>query len=84
MPLGLILALPHATLFNMKVIQIPRGKFGKQNQKILKVSDTYAPVPKRKSTNNDDPWLTPELKRKLFERDKMKILRPKIRQVKIG
>ena len=38
----------------------------------LEICDFHAPKRKRKIRNNYAPWLTPELKRLMFERDKLK------------
>ena len=37
----------------------------------LEICDFHAPKRKRKIRNNYAPWLTPELKRLMFERDKL-------------
>ena len=38
----------------------------------LEICDFHAPKRKRKVRNNYAPWLTPEIKRMMFERDKLK------------
>ena len=38
----------------------------------LEICDFHAPKRKRKIRNNYAPWLTPEIKRMMFERDKLK------------
>ena len=38
----------------------------------LNISNAQAPVRKRKIRNSHNPWLTLDLKRSMFERDKLK------------
>ena len=38
----------------------------------LEICDFHAPTRKRKVRHNYAPWLTPEIKRLMFERDKLK------------
>ncbi|CAB4018391.1 Hypothetical predicted protein [Paramuricea clavata] len=38
----------------------------------LQISDIYAPKRSRKIRNKHSPWLTPELKKLMFERDRLK------------
>ena len=47
---------------------MPR-KFG---HVFLEICDFHAPKRTRKVRNNYTPWLTPEIKRLMFERDKLK------------
>ena len=45
----------------------------------LKISNIHAPLRKRKIRNTFAPWLTPELKRQMFERDKLKKIATKFK-----
>ena len=51
----------------------------------LEICDFHAPKHKRKVRNNYAPWLTPEIKRLMFERDNyLKGLQLSINQMLIG
>ena len=41
-------------------------------QSFLAVANLHAPVKKRRVRNSKAPWLTPEIKRLMWERDKIK------------
>ena len=50
----------------------------------LAICDFHAPKRKRKVRNNLAPWLTPEINRLMFERDKLKGLQLSTTQILIG
>ena len=41
----------------------------------LNICDSHAPYPRKKVGNSNSPWLTPDLKKLMFERDKAKKIR---------
>ena len=50
----------------------PNSAWEMWSNMFLKISDFHAPKRSRKIRNNHAPWLTPELKKLMFQRDKLK------------
>ena len=53
-------------------IDNPTGAWEVWKQSFLAVANLHAPVKKRRVRNSNAPWLTPEIKRLMWERDRIK------------
>ena len=53
-------------------IDNPTGAWEVSKQSFLAVANLHAPVKKRRVRNSNAPWLTPEIKRLMWERDRIK------------
>ena len=53
-------------------IDNPTGAWEVWKQSFLSVANLHAPVKKRRVRNSNAPWLTPEIKRLMWERDRIK------------
>ena len=56
-------------------IDNPTGAWEVWKQSFLAVANLHAPVKKRRVRNSNAPWLTPEIKRLMWERDRIKAYR---------
>ena len=59
------------TPFNLYLYN-PTGAWEVWKQSFLAVANLHAPVKKRRDRNSNAPWLTPEIKRLMWERDRIK------------
>ena len=53
-------------------IDNPTGAWEVWKQSFLALANLHAPVKKRRVRNSNAPWLTPEIKRLMWERDRIK------------